>query len=272
MSEQKQEASVADPADASDIEEHHAPLQREASTPFTTLAFGVVCVAIAGFHIWANIYGRLPTLWLTGIHFAGFALLGSLIYPMLRLRQGESGAAASKALLIFDGLFGLAVATATLVLVAQENAVYERGVRLSWVEWTAAFIVLVGALELTRRTAGIIIPIIIFVAITYPAFWGGWLDGVFKFTGLSLETIVFRSIYTDEGMFGIIANISATFVFMFILFGAFLCAPARVTSSLTWRARLQDGSSVDPDLLPSSPLVSQAPFQGLLLPTRCRLA
>ena len=36
------------------------------------------------------------------------------------------------------------------------------------------------------------------------------------------ETILFRSVYGDDGIFGNIASISSTFVFMFILFGAFL--------------------------------------------------
>jgi TRAP transporter 4TM/12TM fusion protein len=34
--------------------------------------------------------------------------------------------------------------------------------------------------------------------------------------------VLFRSVYTDEGMFGSIAGISASFVFIFVLFGSFL--------------------------------------------------
>jgi TRAP transporter 4TM/12TM fusion protein len=52
--------------------------------------------------------------------------------------------------------------------------------------------------------------------------WGGWLDNIFKFAGLSLETLLFRSIYGDDALFGTISQISVSFVFMFILFGAFL--------------------------------------------------
>ena len=33
---------------------------------------------------------------------------------------------------------------------------------------------------------------------------------------------MYRSYFTSEGMFGLTANISSTFVFMFIIFGAFL--------------------------------------------------
>jgi hypothetical protein len=114
------------------------------------------------------------------------------------------------------------VSVATLLLIASENAIYARGVSLAPQEWVYAIIVIIGAIELTRRATGLIIPILIILALTYPAFWGQHMDGVFRFAGLSVETIIFRTIFTDEGMFGTIANISATFVFLFILFGAFL--------------------------------------------------
>jgi len=103
-----------------------------------------------------------------------------------------------------------------------EDAIYARGVKLSAAEWVAGIILIFTALEFTRRTTGIIIPILIVLALTYVGWWGGMLDGVFKFTGLSKETILFRSVYGDDGIFGNIARISSTFVFMFILFGAFL--------------------------------------------------
>ncbi|MAX97152.1 MAG: C4-dicarboxylate ABC transporter permease [Alphaproteobacteria bacterium] len=79
-----------------------------------------------------------------------------------------------------------------------------------------------SALELTRRTTGWIIPVLIVLALTYIVYWGQFVPGVFNFAGLSLETALFRSIFGDDGIFGNIALISSTFVFMFILFGAFL--------------------------------------------------
>jgi TRAP-type uncharacterized transport system fused permease subunit len=45
---------------------------------------------------------------------------------------------------------------------------------------------------------------------------------VFNFPGLSAETVLFRALYGDDAMFGTIARISSTTVFLFIIFGAFL--------------------------------------------------
>jgi TRAP transporter 4TM/12TM fusion protein len=192
-------------------------MRRLETRPLSWIFLGVA-FAISAFHIWANVDGTLSWLWLTGLHFTGFAFLCALKYPMIIV----SGKSARRAVLAFDLVFGLLVALSTLWLIQAENAVYARGVRLSAWEWVCAGIVFLGALEFTRRTTGWIIPVIIVVAVTYPVWWGAHIDGVFRFAGLSLETIVFRSIYTDEGMFGTIAQISATFVFLFILFGAFL--------------------------------------------------
>ena len=78
------------------------------------------------------------------------------------------------------------------------------------------------AIEFTRRTTGWLIPSLIVIALTYVVFWGQWVGGVFHFPGLSGETVLFRQYFSTDGMFGPIARISSTYVFMFILFGAFL--------------------------------------------------
>jgi len=177
-----------------------------------------VGIALALYHIWVNTLGTFDQVWLTAIHFAGFAFLCSLRYPAIRTRSPG----AARAVLAFDVVLGLVIATATLWLISNQNAIYDRGVKLSQLDYVLSFIVIGGAIELTRRATGWIIPILIVTALTYVVWWGPQAPGVFRFAGLSLETLLFRSVFSDEGMFGSIALISATFVYLFILFGAFL--------------------------------------------------
>ena len=181
------------------------------------LAVFVLALAISAFHIWANLVGTVSTLHQNGIHFAGFALLCAATMPAVKARW--AGGVGPRTV---DVLFGLTVAGAALFMVARENAVYDRGVRIAPEEWVAGIIVIVGAIELTRRATGWIIPTLIVLALTYIGWWGDLINGVFRFGGLSWETLLFRSIYGDDAIFGTIARISSTFVFMFILFGAFL--------------------------------------------------
>jgi len=184
--------------------------------PFQVTVF-VLAVAISLGHIWANLFGTISTFYQNGFHFAGFALLCALTLP-----AGKGVWAKTTPMRVVDAAFGVAVAASAIFLVLQENAIYDRGVRLIASEWIAGGIVILGAIELTRRTTGWIIPILILIALSYVGVWGSSIDGVFRFAGLSWETLMFRSIYGDDAIFGTIARISSTFVFMFILFGAFL--------------------------------------------------
>ncbi len=205
-------------ADDSDVELGEvASRTRSTEGPLAALltALGVV-LAIA--HIYFNTIATISTLWLTAWHYAGFALMCALLFPMVPLRQARQ----RRVLFVVDASIGVLAAVCAIFLISQENAIYERGVRLSTLEWIAGVFVILSAIELARRTTGWIIPVLIVLALTYVSWWGAIIPGVFRFAGLSAETILFRSIYGDEGMFGGISRISATVVFMFILFAAFL--------------------------------------------------
>jgi len=176
-----------------------------------------LCVVIAVWHLYVAMDPVVSELTRNALHFAGFAFLAAVITPM----TGRTPRTARLPLL-FDAVLGAAIAVSAIWLAQAENAIYDRGVKLSPVDWTAAIICILGAIELTRRLTGFVIPTLIVLAITYVAVWGSWIGGVFSFSGLSWETVIFRSIYGDDAMFGTIARISSTYVFLFIIFGAFL--------------------------------------------------
>jgi len=175
-------------------------------------------IAVSLLHIYFNIFGILSNLWQNSLHYSSFAVLCALVYPF---RGGELSDR-TLPVLIFDLTLGITAATCAIYMISMEDAIYARGVHLSGAEWIAGILLILTALEFTRRTTGWIIPVLIIISLTYVGWWGSMVTGVFKFSGLSPETILFRSIYGDDGLFGNIARISSTFVFMFILFGAFL--------------------------------------------------
>lgn len=178
----------------------------------------LIGVGVSLLHIYFNIVDVLPGLWQNSLHFAGFALLCSLLYPFSKNAKYSDSPLA----LFLNLIIGIVAATAAVYMISMEDAIYARGVRLSMAEWVMGIILILSAIEFTRRTTGWIIPILIILALTYVGWWGSMLSGVFKFSGLTPETILFRSVYGDDGLFGNIARISSSFVFMFILFGAFL--------------------------------------------------
>ncbi len=189
------------------------------SDPRDKLAFLLGVVISAG-HIYMNIGIVLPTLVQNALHFGGFVLLCAILFPLGRGRV--PGKRVSAPLFAANVAIGLVIAVSSIWIILRENTIYDAGVRLAPIDWVLGLIVIIGALEFTRRTTGWLIPILILLALTYVSFWGQYVPGVFRFAGLSAETILFRSIFGDDGIFGTIARISSTFVFMFILFGAFL--------------------------------------------------
>jgi len=115
-----------------------------------------------------------------------------------------------------------ALGLAALHVVLAEVPLAARGFEYSTLDYIAGFALILFAIELARRATGPVIPILIVIAVSYVAWWGRYVGGVLHFPGLSLEVVLLRGSYGDEGMFGLVANISSSFVFMFVLFGAFL--------------------------------------------------
>ena len=178
----------------------------------------VLGVLVSLLHIYFNVFAVLPTLTQNALHYSGFAILCALVYPLSRSLNKER----SSVEFMLSLFFGVTAAVCAIYLISMEDAIYARGVHLNTGEWIAGIILILSGVEFTRRTTGLIIPVLIILALTYVGWWGAFIGGVFKFSGLTPETILFRSIYGDDGLFGTIARISSTFVFMFILFGAFL--------------------------------------------------
>ncbi len=167
-------------------------------------------------HLYVALFPVISEFQRNAIHFAGFAFLAAFFYPFFKNRSK------SQSLLYFDLLFGALIAVSAVYLSLAENAIYARGVKLSLLDWIATGICILGAIDLTRRLTGWVIPALIIIALTYVGFWGQFVNGIFSFPGLSWESVAFRSIFGDDAMFGTIARISSTYVFLFIIFGAFL--------------------------------------------------
>ena len=82
-------------------------------------------------------------------------------------------------------------------------------------------IALVLSLEYSRRTVGWALTIIAGVAILY-ALLGRSMPSAIEHKGFTLQRIIEYSFFSQAGIFGIMANVMATYVILFIFFGAFL--------------------------------------------------
>lgn len=182
-----------------------------------------ICFGI--WHILTNVYLVEPGLWQNAIHFAGFAFLAAVTVPFF------TNSRPSKWATVLNVTYGLAVASAALWVAGAENGIYERSLAVtgqSWqfspIDWAAAILLVFAALDLSRRVSGWVIPILIILSLSYILFLGTHLPGVFRAASLPPNDVVFRTLYNDEGMFGILASISSTNITLFMIFGGFLVA------------------------------------------------
>ena len=176
-------------------------------------------------HVVTNVYFIEPGRWQNAIHFAGFAFLASTIFSPFGSRANAPFAWA------FDLAYGLLIAAAALWVANAENAVYERSLavtglawQLTFLDWAAGFILIFACIDLSRRVSGWVIPILVVLSLSYILFLGGYLPGVFRSASLPLNDVLFRTLYNDEGLFGILASISSTNIALFMIFGGFLVA------------------------------------------------
>ncbi|MDX1633419.1 MAG: TRAP transporter fused permease subunit, partial [Marinobacter sp.] len=186
--------------------------------PVIGRAIYALAIVTALSHLYFNTLSTLSELWISGLHFGLFGLLCALTIPMVRARS----AAGQRLVFGLDLLLGLAAMACAFYLIAFEDALYQRGVNFSTADWVVSVTAVLLILEFARRTTGWFIPVLCAVALSYVAWWGQYVDGLFNFPGLSWETVLFRAYMGGQGMLGSIARISWTYVFMFILFGAFL--------------------------------------------------
>lgn len=90
-------------------------------------------------------------------------------------------------------------------------------------ELVLGVITIVVVLEATRRVMGWVLPSLSLLFLLY-CWLGKYAPGFLSIRGYSISRIIQHMYLTNEGVFGVAAGVSATYIFMFILFGAFLSA------------------------------------------------
>lgn len=179
--------------------------------------FYITAVVASLFHIGVNTVEFLvmPAIFRNAIHLGFVLVMAFLLYPWSK-RDPERGMGIDLLLCI------LAVAVTVYILLFQQELHLERNSVPIMRDYIFAAIALVILLIGTWRAAGWIIPVLSLLFLSYALFLGKFIPGTFHYRSVSLGRLLYRMYLTDEGIFGTICTISSTYVFLFILFGAFL--------------------------------------------------
>ena len=176
-------------------------------------------IVLAAFQIWTAGFGVLFALKQRVIH---VSLLGALTFFLKSISSkvdfNEKG---KKRVFFFDRIFAILILGCMVYLLWNYNDIQNRAGFPIKTDIIFGFMMVVLLLEMTRRAVGWALPIIAFCFLLY-AYTGPYLPEIIGHRGYDIERIVSQMYLTTEGIFGVPAGVSATFIYMFILFGAFL--------------------------------------------------
>ncbi|HWP68970.1 MAG TPA: TRAP transporter fused permease subunit, partial [Rectinemataceae bacterium] len=175
-----------------------------------------LCVLIGAFHV-LNVSGLiiLSTMTVRIIHIAFMMTIAFLTFPMAKKSSGSGLDYASRLL-----LSAITVAGSLYMLLRWENIANSGGMT-SLQDAIIGFVMILVVLEATRRSVGMALAIICVVFLAYP-FVGPYLPGMFHTRTISLQRIFTFLFTTSEGIYGIPIGVSATYIILFCVYGAFL--------------------------------------------------
>ena len=191
-------------------------ITRKVSNKYVRWFIAAICILYALFHLYIT-FNPMPALLQRAIHVGvGFALI-FLIYPATK-RGGRDRVA------WYDWLwFLLSLSGAGYLIFEYQNIVTVRGGIPNQLDIIFSIITVLCVLEGTRRITGFILPLFALVFLAYPFFSHlDFMPDRLLTRAYDMGDIFGQLYLKTEGLYSTAIGASVTFIFLFILFGAFL--------------------------------------------------
>lgn len=174
--------------------------------------FGLLAFTL--FQLYTAIFGQFPAQIQRTVHL-GFALVFIfLLFPAVRKLS-------KKGIPFYDYLLALvSIFVGSYWVLNYERLVQSLG-KLETLDFYVGLLAIILVLEAARRAVGLPIAIIAVLFLLY-AFYGRYMPDFMAHRGQSLEGIVNLMYFSTDGILGTPLAVSSTFIFAFLLFGAFL--------------------------------------------------
>ncbi|MGB5985573.1 MAG: TRAP transporter fused permease subunit [Desulfobacterales bacterium] len=177
---------------------------------YEKIIFDVLAVFLVLYYSWSAVIEPAATQYHRGIYVIITYILCFLLYQ-----------SKNKILRVVDHLLIIgSIVTVGYWIVNFEAINYRTGAETPLDQWIAVVGVLIGV-ELARRVVGSVFVILGVVFILY-GMYGAHMPDLIAHAGDSLPGMCTSIFYAADGVFGIMANVLATYVVLFVLFGAFL--------------------------------------------------
>jgi len=201
-----------EPPEPSDFEEnaHQRQLAGWAARIeiFAALSFSTYQIAVAAFHPFSSLIIR-------AVHVSFLLLLIFLLYP------SSSKGRLDKYVPWYDAVLATAGFALGFYHMVFEGDLIERSGDPNTADLVVASLATVLVFEAARRVMGWALPLVCGTFLAY-AFFGQYLPVSIAHRGFGFDQIVSQLYLGSDGILGIPTLVSATYIFLFILFGAFL--------------------------------------------------
>ena len=197
------------------IEEKDSDSRMRVYTGPMASAVSAILVIFTLFQLWANLTGTLGAVRLRTAHIMFLLPLAFLLYPTWkRERRGRKLAP------VWDVVLCVAAVCCFGYLLARYDALAKTG-RLNDTDVWIGLVCLILSFEAARRTSGNL-AVIALVFLSYFAVWGRYVPGAFGTTAFTMKRVIKSLVWDTIGILGTGSGVSATYIFIFVLFGSFL--------------------------------------------------
>ena len=172
-------------------------------------------IAWAGFQLYFSTIGIISAMNLRAFHCMFLLIFTFLLFPITKKENRKK----TKPTVIDLALIVLTIITFGY-LITNFTRIARGGGFLTTTELIVAAVGLLLVLEATRRAGGTLAVLgVIFFAYN---FFGEWIPGQLGHNGFSMRRVLGHMFWGSQGIFGVGIGVSATYIFIFVLFGAFL--------------------------------------------------
>jgi TRAP transporter 4TM/12TM fusion protein len=176
------------------------------------LALTLLAAAVSLFHLYAA-WSIVPAYILRPVHVGLILLLVFLLFPAANRFRNR--------IYIWDYVLAALSLAVIAYIVSQGPDFGERAILPERMDVIVGIALIVLILEATRRSTGLIMPVISLMFLAY-AYWGPYLPQPWTHRGYHLERLTGHLYMTLEGIFGVAVDVSSSLIILFTIFGAFL--------------------------------------------------
>ncbi len=181
----------------------------------TNTVITVLMVIWVIFQLWFSTFGIISAINLRAIHCLFLLMFTFLLYPPVKKQdQNLKHPQAADIILIAMAFFAFGF------LILKYTEIARSGGRIDTFQMVIAVIGIMVVFEAGRRTSrNLAILAAIFLAYNY---FGRFIGGYLGHNGFTFKRVLITQFWGTQGILGTGAGVSATYIFLFVVFGAFL--------------------------------------------------